>query len=54
MFWTGELLDNQLDVLASLDLKEVKLGSYDEVLPKFLQTCDFNSKLLIPWYGREG
>ncbi|MBU2213474.1 tRNA (adenosine(37)-N6)-threonylcarbamoyltransferase complex dimerization subunit type 1 TsaB [Patescibacteria group bacterium] len=52
--WMGELLDEQLEELASKQLVQAELKPVAKVLPQFISQLKFTSKPLEPWYGRTG
>ena len=52
--WIGELLDDQLEVLVSKQLKKAELKSTVGILPNFISRLKFERKPLEPWYGRGG
>jgi len=51
-FWMGELLDEQKEALAALELQEAQLESLEAILPNFVKGLTYAKKPLVPWYGR--
>ena len=52
--WCGELLEEQKEALASLNLRCVAMQDEASVLPSFLETLTYEKNPLATWYGREG
>ncbi len=50
--FTGELIPDHRDTLASRDLQPAILTPVATILPSFLQSQKYSKDLLQPWYGR--
>lgn len=52
--WIGELIPEHAALLSAMGIEPASLRSLPEVLPDFLAGLTYDSRLLEPWYGREG
>ncbi len=50
--WMGELIPEQRAVVDAAGLVPSSLRPLADVLPEFLRTCSYDSRILEPWYGR--
>jgi tRNA threonylcarbamoyladenosine biosynthesis protein TsaB len=52
--WVGELIPEHQTMVAEMGGTTAPTKSLSDILPAFLNTLDYESTLLSPWYGREG
>lgn len=52
--WMGELIAEHRSIIDAAGWRETPLMPLDEILPSFLESQDYRSEILLPWYGREG
>jgi len=50
--YAGELIPEHREQLKDLHLEEAPLKPLEEILPIFLSSASYDTKSLVPWYGR--